>query len=104
MADKIARRLDEQGIARMVSFAGLSSNIFEGSKAALSSRLIVIDGCHSECAKNAMAAVGFDNCQCVDLMGAGIIEAGSVPSDEHLERGVEHIRQLLRTGGRNPSE
>lgn len=98
LAALIARRLQALGLARMVSFAGLCSNVTEASHVALASRLIVIDGCRSECAKLAMRFLGVDDCDCFDLIQAGIIEPGGVPTEAHIVKGVAHVRQLLDAG------
>jgi uncharacterized metal-binding protein len=95
LADLVARGLQEKGLARMVSFSGMTGNITEGSLAAMAPRVIVIDGCHSACAKQAMALRGFEDCEYVDLIEAGITKPGLAPTKAAVEKGVTYISRLL---------
>lgn len=79
----------------MVSSAGLTGNFRESSLAALAPRVILIDGCHNACATQAASLNGFDDCECVDLIAAGITKPGVAPTKAAVERGVKHISRLL---------
>lgn len=98
LADMIARRLQEKGLAHMESFSAMTGNYIKASLGTVAPRVIVIDGCHSACTKQSMALNGFGNCEYVDLIKSGIAKPGVAPTDAAVERGVQHIIQLLAQG------
>lgn len=100
LSDLIARRLQDEGLARMVSLSGLIGNFAESSLVATARQVIFIDGCHSGCSMQSASLSGYDDCEHVDLIAVGIAKPGSAPTEAMIERGVKHVSKLLATGKR----
>ena len=82
VADQAARKLTRDGAGKMYCLAGIGgrvSGIVESTKAA--SRILVIDGCPQDCARNTMEQAGFNRFDFIRLSDMGL-EKGKTPVAE----------------------
>jgi uncharacterized metal-binding protein len=86
ITDQAARKLTREGIGRMYCLAGIGGrveNIMESTKAA--SKILVIDGCQSDCARNTLLQAGFKEFEHLRLTDMGMEKGKSPVSEEKLE-------------------
>jgi uncharacterized metal-binding protein len=96
VADHAARKLARDGSGKMYCLAGIGggvSAIVESTKGA--DRVLVIDGCPTECAKKTMEKAGFSEFAYLQLAKIGL-EKGKTPvSPESIALVVERGTRLL---------
>jgi uncharacterized metal-binding protein len=94
ITDRAARKLTRDGIGRMYCLAGIGGrveNIMESTKGA--SKILLIDGCSSDCARNTLLQAGFKKFEHLRLTDIGM-EKGKSPVSE------EKIEIVLKEGGK----
>ena len=94
ITDRAARKLTRDGIGRMYCLAGIGGrveNIMESTKTA--SKILLIDGCSSDCARNTFLQAGFKEFAHLRLTDIGM-EKGKSPVSE------EKIEIVLKEGGK----
>ena len=84
IADRVARKLNNEGIGEMSCLAGIGGwinwMILETSNA---SKVLVIDGCQQECAKRTLEHSGFNEFDNICLTDLGF-EKGKTPVSEEI--------------------
>ena len=86
ITDRAARKLTRDGIGRMYCLAGIGGrveNIMESTKGA--SKILVIDGCSSDCARNTLLQAGFKEFEHLRLTDIGLEKGKSPVSEEMIE-------------------
>jgi len=87
MADEAARKLAREGKGKMYCLAGLGGdvkNIIETTRSA--DRILVIDGCPTDCAKKTLDRVGIGKYAFIRVTDLGL-EKGKTPvSDEAISK------------------
>jgi len=94
ITDRAARKLTRDGIGRMYCLAGIGGrvkNIMESTKGA--SKILVIDGCSSDCARNTLLQAGFKEFEHLRLTDMGM-EKGKSPVSEEM------VEIVLKEGGK----
>jgi uncharacterized metal-binding protein len=96
IADRAVRLLHRERAARMYCLAGVparTETIVNGARTA--SRIIVIDGCETDCARLTMEAGGFSDFTHLRVTDLGMEKTKSPVTEERIQRVAERIRQLL---------
>ena len=96
ITDRAARKLTRDGIGRMYCLAGIGGrveNIMESTKAA--SKILVIDGCSSDCAKNTLLQGGFKEFEHLRLTDIGMEKGKSPVSEEKIEIVLKESGKIL---------
>ncbi|MCX7016388.1 MAG: putative zinc-binding protein [Candidatus Sumerlaeota bacterium] len=87
VADQAARKLSAQGAGKMYCLAGVGgrvSGIVETTKAA--SRILVIDGCPLDCARNTMEQAGFNRYDFIRLSDLGMEKGKTAVAEETIAK------------------
>jgi uncharacterized metal-binding protein len=97
IADRAARRLDEEDKAWMSCLAGIGGRV-SGlmANAAAAPALLAIDGCPHDCAKKTLELAGFTNVKHVRVTDLGFKKGQSPASDEAIGRVVAAVSALLK--------
>jgi uncharacterized metal-binding protein len=96
ITDRAARKLTRDGIARMYCLAGIGGrveNIMESTKAA--SKILAIDGCQSDCARNTLLQAGFKEFEHLRLIEMGMEKGKSQVIEERIEMVVKEGGRIL---------
>lgn len=97
IGDRAVRSVSKAGAARMFCVAGIAAKIETIEVSTLGAeRLVVVDGCDSDCAKKTMIAGGFPNFIHLRVTDLGF-EKGKTPvREERIQLVAAKIRELLR--------
>jgi len=96
IGDRAVRLLHKEGGARMYCLAGIPANaelIMNGARAA--ERILVIDGCDTDCARLTMEAGGFTGFLHLRVTDLGMEKTKSPVTEERVERVARHAREML---------
>jgi len=98
IADHAGRKLTADGIGKMYCLAGVGgrvSGIMVSTKAA--GKILAIDGCPLDCARNALKQAGFNDFEHVRVTDLGMEKGQSPVTDERVEAVVlEGASALLK--------
>lgn len=96
IGDRAVRKLHKQGVARMYCLAGIPAKaevIVQNAQAA--GKILVVDGCDTDCARLTMEAGGFNGFMHLRVTDLGV-EKGKTPvTDERIAEVADRVRQLL---------
>jgi len=96
ISDRAARKLTADGAGKMYCLAGIGgrvNNIMMNTHAA--TRILAIDGCPLDCAKNTLEQADFKNFRHVRVTDLGM-EKGKTPvTDENVAKAATQAGQLL---------
>ncbi|MGQ9810985.1 MAG: putative zinc-binding protein [bacterium] len=98
VADRAARMLSANGIGNMYCLAGVGgkvSGIVASTKAA--SRIIVIDGCHLDCARKTLEQIEINDLVHIRVTDLGFQKDKTPVTDETINKVKEEV--LQRYGG-----
>ena len=87
LTDEAARKLTKDGSGRMYCLAGIGgrvSGIMETTKSA--AKILVIDGCPLDCARNTMEQAGFKEFEHLRLADIGIEKGKSPVTDDSIAK------------------
>ena len=96
IADQTARKISKEGKCKMfctVGIGGRVGGIMETSKAA--EKILAIDGCPLNCAKNCLEQAGFANFAHVQLADLGMKKGESPVSEEKIKTVAEKCSIML---------
>ena len=96
IGDRAVRALHKAGEAKMFCLAGIAGKVelIEGNTRG-ADRLLVLDGCDSDCAKKTMEIGGFTGFTHVRVSDLGL-EKGKTPvTEERIELVAAKLRELL---------
>jgi uncharacterized metal-binding protein len=97
IADRAVRAMHKSGDARMFCLAGIAGDvelIVVNSQAA--NRLLVVDGCDSDCARKTMEKNGFSDFIHFRTTDLGWEKGKTPPTEERINAAVDKLRSLLR--------
>jgi uncharacterized metal-binding protein len=96
LADRIARRLTQEGIGRMSCLAGVGAGVKHlVAVAEGASRILVIDGCPINCARLTLEQARVRRFEHLELHTLGLRKGGCPVTEENIARGVEAARRKL---------
>ncbi len=96
ISDQAARKLTRDGKGKMfctVGIGGRVSGIMETTKSA--AKIIAIDGCPLNCAKNCLEQAGFANFAHIQLANLGMAKDKTTVSDENIALVAEKCEKML---------
>lgn len=87
IADQAARKMTKDGVGKMYCTAGVGGRV-SGIMATTESaaRILVIDGCPLNCAKNCLEQAGFKNYEHVQLADLGMEKGKTPPTPEVIAK------------------
>jgi len=85
ITDQAARKLSKDGVGNMFCLAGIGGRV-AGIMAmtASASRILAIDGCPLNCAKNSLEQAGFKNYEHLQLADLGLAKGKTPPTPEAI--------------------
>ena len=96
LADRIARQLSREGVARMSCLAGIGGRVKSlVTTAEKAEHILVVDGCPLNCARHTLRLAGFQNFDHLELHKIGV-QKGSCPvTEERIAAGVHAAKEIL---------
>ena len=94
LGDRLARRLQKEGLAEMYSIAQIQSKITSSSRLATSPKVLVIDGCHSGCASECLKDMGYSGFDIWDVREHLDLDDREFTEDD-LEEAFEMVKKRL---------
>ena len=96
ISDLAARCLTKEGKGKMYCLAGVGGRV-PGILAniPLAQKILVIDGCSSECAKHTLLEAGFKTFAHLQLKALGLEKGQSSPSFDHIQVVVNKAAEML---------
>lgn len=96
IADRVARRLNKEGMGRMFCLAGIGGWInWILTSANKASKILVIDGCPLTCAKKTLEYSGFEKFDHICLADLGLEKGKSPVTEEIIDKTTCHIKAML---------
>ena len=96
IADRAARMLRHDGAGKMSCLIGVAAGVEDiTEKVRAACRILVIDGCSTECGKKAMRQGGIDRYLHLRLDGLGLEKGKAPATQERIEAVVIKASQLL---------
>ncbi len=96
IADRVARRLTEDGSAQMSCLAGIGGRVkslmLKGRNAG---RILVVDGCPLNCAAHTLGLAGFQQFDHLELHKIGIRKGSCPATGERILEGVAAAKAIL---------
>src|SRR5512140_2927710 len=96
VSDRAARRLTKEGVGKMYCLAGVGGrleDILVNARAA--QKILAIDGCPTECARQTLVLAGFSGFEHLQLKELGLEKGKSAPTFENIQVAVNRATQLL---------
>ncbi len=96
ISDRVARRLTKEGKGKMYCLAGVGgrvADILVNVRAA--QKILAIDGCPTECAKQTLLQAGFSGFEHLQLKDLGLEKGKSGPTFENMQVAVNRAALLL---------
>ena len=96
ISDRAARELNKGGIGKMFCLAGVGgkiAGIIEKTQTA--SKVLAIDGCELDCAKNCLHHAGFGAFKHFHITDLGMQKGQAAVSNENVAKVVQHATALL---------
>ncbi len=96
ISDRAARRLTQEGKGKMYCLAGVGGRVPDIlANIPLAQKILVIDGCLAECAKNTLLQAGFTGFEHLQLKALGLEKGQSAPSFDNIQVVVEKAAERL---------
>ncbi len=98
ISDHAARRLTKEGKGKMYCLAGVGgriNDILVNARAA--QKILAIDGCPTECAKQTLLQAGFSGFEHLQLKELGLEKGKSAPTFDNIQVAVNRAAELLGT-------
>jgi uncharacterized metal-binding protein len=96
-ADKVARKLDENGQANMVCLAKVAvgdQTLLNKLKSQQENKIVVLDGCAINCAEKILGKEGITNIIHLNTTDFGIVKGKTQVTDEKITEIIEHIKNM----------
>lgn len=94
LGDRLARRLQKEGLAKMYNIAQLRTKIGASSRLATTPKVLVIDGCHSGCASECLKEMGYSGYDVWDIREHLDLDDREF-TDDDLEEAFEMVKKRL---------
>ncbi len=91
LSDRLARRLQNEGLAEMYSIAQINAKITSSARLAMTPKVLVIDGCHSGCASKCLKDMGYSDFDVWDIQ-----EHLDLDDREFTEEDLEEALALVK--------
>ncbi|MEI8246920.1 MAG: putative zinc-binding protein [Lentisphaerota bacterium] len=96
IADQAARQLTREGIGRMFCLAGIGGRVSGIIKTTESAeKILAIDGCPLNCAKNCLEQAGFTKFEHMNLADLGLVKGQSAVSEDNIHKVVDSGKAKL---------
>lgn len=96
LADRIARQLSREGVGEMSCLAGIGGRVRHlVAIAEKAERILVIDGCPINCARQALELAGLQRFEHLGLHELGLRKGHCPVTDDNVGRGVAAARKQL---------
>ena len=96
LADRIARRLANEGAAEMSCLAGIGGRVKSLlNRAAAAERILAIDGCPLNCTRHTLELAGFQKFEHLELHKLGIRKGSCPVTEEKIAAGVAAAKGVL---------
>ncbi|MBN2467776.1 MAG: putative zinc-binding protein [Deltaproteobacteria bacterium] len=96
IADRAARKLARKGQGRMSCLAGIGGRVTEIIGATqTASKILVIDGCSSDCAKKTLEQAGFKKIKHLRISDIGMEKGNSPVTEERINKVVVEGNKAL---------
>lgn len=96
LADRIARRLNRDGVAEMSCLAGIGGRVKPlVNRAASAERILAIDGCPLNCTRHTLELAGFKHFDHLELHKLGLRKGSCAVTEETIGSGVDAAKKLL---------
>lgn len=96
IADQAARKLTSEGAGKMFCLAGIGGRVSGIMKTTESAeKILVIDGCPLNCAKNCLEQAGFTKFEHVNLSDLGLNKGQSAVTEENIQKAVDSGKAKL---------
>jgi uncharacterized metal-binding protein len=90
IADQAARKLNRDGTGKMFCLAGVGGRVAGIIKTTESAeKILVIDGCPLNCAKNCLEQAGFTRFEHINLADLGLNKGQSAVGEENIQKVVD---------------
>ena len=90
IADQAARQLTREGAGKMFCLSGIGGRVSGIMKTTESAeKILAIDGCPLNCAKNCLEQAGFTEFEHLNLTGLGLVKGQSAVSEENIQKTVD---------------
>jgi uncharacterized metal-binding protein len=96
ISDRVARKLTREGAGKMFCLAGVGAhvdNFLMSTRAA--GKILVIDGCPVDCAKNMLRHVGFEDITHMRVTDLGCEKGKSSVSEDTIAKISAHGKSML---------
>ena len=99
IADQAARRLTQEGVGKMFCLAGVGGRVPGIMKTtAAADKILAIDGCPLECAKQCLEQAGFTRVEHLQLAELGFEKGKSPVSDDAVAEAAAKGKRMLAGG------
>ncbi len=96
IADRAVRKMHRNGTARMYCLAGVGADIDTiMANTCEAGRLVVVDGCETDCARKLMEKAGFSDLLHLRVTDLGFVKGSTPVSDENVEHVFAKLNALL---------
>ncbi len=96
IADRAARTLRNDGVGKMSCLIGVAAGVEDiTSKVRTACKILVIDGCSTECGKQAMQKAGIDRYLHLRLAELGMEKGKTPATQERIEEAVLEAAKVL---------
>jgi uncharacterized metal-binding protein len=96
IADQAARRLTRHGVGKMFCLAGIGGRVDDiMKKAATASKMLAIDGCELDCAKNTLEKAGFGSYTHLRLTDMGMEKGKTEVNSANIAKVTDRATELL---------
>ena len=96
LADRIARQLSRDDVARMSCLAGIGGRVKSlVTTAERAERILVVDGCPLNCARHTLRLAGFQRFDHLELHKLGIRKGSCPVTEERIASGVQAAKEML---------
>lgn len=96
IADQAARKLTREGVGKMFCLAGIGGRVGGIMKTTESAeKILAIDGCPLNCAKNCLEQAGFTKFEHVNLSDLGLNKGQSAVTEENIQKVVDSGKAKL---------
>jgi uncharacterized metal-binding protein len=103
LADRIARRLTQEGVAEMSCLAGIGGRVKPlVNRAASAERILAIDGCPLNCTRHTLELAGFNKFDHLELHKLGMRKGSCPVTEETIAAGFAAAKKILAGGSQLP--
>lgn len=96
ITDRTARKLTKDGIGQMYCTAGIGGRVDKVMKTIeLAEKILAIDGCPFNCARNSLEKAGFTKFSHLLLTDIGFKKGSSPATEENINKAVQKAKEIF---------